>query len=165
MARCLLVIRTSQEIDWEATFAGHEVLPTGRYLHYDSETGSVSGLPSWRQHGAVEPRFRESRRTTLVNCRTEIEHILAAERPAREEAEATVRAVVINRLREELLLELWATLFERTNSRAPKNAGEAFDRLMTAMDTRRDAQEELRELRSRMVQIHGEQQDAYQALE
>lgn len=43
-ARNIIVLRAIHYIDWDATFAGMDVLRTGRYLYYDLDTGTVTEL-------------------------------------------------------------------------------------------------------------------------
>lgn len=76
-ARNMLVLQVIHSIDWDATFAGVDLLQTGRYLYYDCNTGCVTVLPAVTVHvktiPAINPVFLQNNlHATLNDCEADV---------------------------------------------------------------------------------------------
>lgn len=73
----MLALRAMSRIDWDATFAGLDLLTTGSYLYYDWTKGIVNGLPVVTHHGQIMRSVNlvfspNNNRAALVKCEADV---------------------------------------------------------------------------------------------
>lgn len=105
------------------------------------------------RYHAVEPVWRDNRRTTLEKCEQVAETMLRQEREARERQDAQERTMRLDVLRAGAVSELMAKLFEDNNRVVPETMGEVVDRLRDAQAAGRRWKEKLRDANARVARV------------
>lgn len=132
-ARNMLVLKTILDIDWNATYDGVPVLATGRYLYFEYITVRVDGLPETDTLPEVTSRFRVATRTTLRDCEAEVRRLLYVQRLKRHATEEVRIGRAMADERGRPWSPFWKTLFIPGGLKVSATAGDAVERLLTAM--------------------------------